>query len=346
MARFTHFFTALYALYSLPLISAWTFVWRNASNTPTVEEGTAAQPCKTIDQAKGKSFEFDAEDSIVRIYLYGSPNCTDDPGGISEHYLAKNASSAIRGFAVIDLSGANTTTSGELEPFPGADWFKSSPSSPIVTAMGKRLVAEDCGKYTDGPGPQWTDADRKSYQCWQEKLGYTGADADGWPGKTSWDQLKVPLTETTGPSTTTVTPSSTSTATGTPTGTSPPDANASSKSSLGGGAIAGIVVGSVVGLGLIGAICYLAQRIGRRSGRASGGEPVEPVPGGGVGGENNDASGAGVAGESSPTEKLPPEAEATVATNQKEHFAELPGDAARLELSDSQRVFELGDGRT
>ncbi|KAL4893294.1 hypothetical protein BDV59DRAFT_29180 [Aspergillus ambiguus] len=84
---------------------------------------------------------------------------------------------------------------GELTPFPGAEWFKSQPNSPIITAMGQRLVEEGCGKYSTGPGPQWSDADQASYKCWQEKLGYTGADADGWPGQSSWDQLKVPLTE-------------------------------------------------------------------------------------------------------------------------------------------------------
>ncbi|KAF9887264.1 peptidoglycan recognition protein 1 [Aspergillus nanangensis] len=86
-------------------------------------------------------------------------------------------------------------SSGDLTPFPGAEWFKSQPNSAIVTAMGKRLVAEGCGKYASGPGPQWTDVDQASYKCWQQKLGYTGADADGWPGQSSWDQLKVPLTE-------------------------------------------------------------------------------------------------------------------------------------------------------
>ncbi|KAL4862343.1 hypothetical protein BDV12DRAFT_203131 [Aspergillus spectabilis] len=78
------------------------------------------------------------------------------------------------------------------EAFPGASFFKGKPNSPIVEAMGKRLVEEDCGKYTTGPGAQWTDADLASYKCWQQKLGYTGADADGWPGQSSWDQLKVP----------------------------------------------------------------------------------------------------------------------------------------------------------
>ncbi|QQZ54161.1 N-acetylmuramoyl-L-alanine amidase [Streptomyces microflavus] len=78
------------------------------------------------------------------------------------------------------------------EPFPGAAFFKAGRRSPIVTAMGKRLVAEGCGRYTVGPGPAWSTADRNSYATWQRKLGYTGTDANGIPGKTSWDRLKVP----------------------------------------------------------------------------------------------------------------------------------------------------------
>ncbi|BBJ46129.1 hypothetical protein GCM10017744_099530 [Streptomyces antimycoticus] len=78
------------------------------------------------------------------------------------------------------------------EPFPGADFFRSGRVSKIITAMGKRLVAEGCGRYEEGPSPDWTEADRKSYAAWQRKLGYSGDDADGIPGKTSWDKLRVP----------------------------------------------------------------------------------------------------------------------------------------------------------
>ncbi|MEU7584438.1 peptidoglycan-binding protein [Streptomyces sp. NPDC041068] len=79
-----------------------------------------------------------------------------------------------------------------LAPFPGAAWFRDEPRSPLITAMGRRLVAEGCGRYADGPGPQWTDADKRSYAAWQRKRGFGGADADGWPGKATWDALKVP----------------------------------------------------------------------------------------------------------------------------------------------------------
>ena len=58
--------------------------------------------------------------------------------------------------------------------------------------MGRRLVAESCGKYKTGPGPNWTNSDKASYAAWQRKLGYTGAAADGIPGKASWDKLRVP----------------------------------------------------------------------------------------------------------------------------------------------------------
>lgn len=78
------------------------------------------------------------------------------------------------------------------EPYPGASYFKKAPRSSLIERMGKRLKAEGCSAYSVGPGPQWTESDRKSYRKWQLKLGYRGRDADGWPGKTSWDKLRVP----------------------------------------------------------------------------------------------------------------------------------------------------------
>ncbi|BCL31762.1 hypothetical protein GCM10017557_66210 [Streptomyces aurantiacus] len=80
------------------------------------------------------------------------------------------------------------------EPFPGSGFFHIGQKSAAITAMGRRLVAEGCGRYESGPGPNWTEADRKSYAAWQQKLGYKGKDADGIPGKKSWDTLKIPKT--------------------------------------------------------------------------------------------------------------------------------------------------------
>lgn len=80
----------------------------------------------------------------------------------------------------------------KYEPFPGSAFFKVGRKSPIITAMGRRLVAEGCGRYKQGPGPEWTEVDRQSYAAWQRKKGYSGEDADGIPGKSTWDALKVP----------------------------------------------------------------------------------------------------------------------------------------------------------
>lgn len=88
--------------------------------------------------------------------------------------------------------GGSEEPAKKYEPFPGAGFFAQGRSSAVITAMGKRLVAEDCGKYKVGPGPNWTEADRKSYAEWQRKLGFSGDDADGIPGPASWEKLKVP----------------------------------------------------------------------------------------------------------------------------------------------------------
>ncbi|QFQ97817.1 N-acetylmuramoyl-L-alanine amidase [Streptomyces phaeolivaceus] len=91
-------------------------------------------------------------------------------------------------------AGGTQPDSPVYEPFPGAAFFTAGRRSAIVTAMGRRLVAEGCGRYEVGPGPSWTAADRRSYAAWQHKLGYSGSDADGVPGATSWAKLRVPRT--------------------------------------------------------------------------------------------------------------------------------------------------------
>ncbi|QJT04344.1 N-acetylmuramoyl-L-alanine amidase [Streptomyces asoensis] len=118
-------------------------------------------------------------------HMHVDENSHGDPGALDFAKLLAFAKEA---------AGAPSTpvVEAKYEPFPGAAWFRKNPRSAIVTALGKRLVAVGCSAYEDGPGPQWTEADRKSYARWQRKLGYTGAAADGWPGATSWAALKVP----------------------------------------------------------------------------------------------------------------------------------------------------------
>ncbi|MVO83882.1 N-acetylmuramoyl-L-alanine amidase [Streptomyces sp. p1417] len=107
---------------------------------------------------------------------------------------------AMRGRIAKRLGAAPTDPPGRPRPdspyaaFPGAAFFVPGRRSALITAVGRRLVAEGCGRYAVGPGPVWTDADVRSYAAWQRRLGYAGGDADGTPGRASWDRLRVPRT--------------------------------------------------------------------------------------------------------------------------------------------------------
>jgi GH25 family lysozyme M1 (1,4-beta-N-acetylmuramidase) len=79
------------------------------------------------------------------------------------------------------------------EPFPGAAFFHAGRRSPIIAAMHRRLVEVGCNHYQSSANADvWGPGDVRSYAAWQRKCGYAGAAADGVPGKTSWDRLKVP----------------------------------------------------------------------------------------------------------------------------------------------------------
>ncbi|WP_405743900.1 peptidoglycan-binding protein [Streptomyces sp. NBC_01525] len=115
-----------------------------------------------------------------------------DPRGFPMAALRARIRARLAGPADAGETGGGGERPAAHEPFPGTDFFRSGTRSAIITAMGERLVAEGCGHYRQGPGPEWTDADRDSYAAWQRKLGFSGDDADGIPGKVSWDRLKVP----------------------------------------------------------------------------------------------------------------------------------------------------------
>ncbi|MFC9424390.1 peptidoglycan-binding protein [Streptomyces sp. NPDC056987] len=118
-----------------------------------------------------------------------------DPRGFTMDAMRTRIGNRLGGKPEVPSKPPATTPAkppASYEPFPGAAFFAVGRRSAVVTAMGKRLVAEGCGQYQVGPGPDWSEADRASYAAWQRKLGFSGGDADGVPGRTSWDRLKVP----------------------------------------------------------------------------------------------------------------------------------------------------------
>ncbi|QLE71120.1 CHAP domain-containing protein [Streptomyces rectiverticillatus] len=59
-----------------------------------------------------------------------------------------------------------------------------------ITRLGRMLVAAGCSAYEEGPGPVWTSADAASMRKYQLKIGDTGSEADGLPGKLQLARLK------------------------------------------------------------------------------------------------------------------------------------------------------------
>lgn len=78
-----------------------------------------------------------------------------------------------------------------LAPFPGSSYFRIGRTSKLVTELGRALERVGYKGYRFGPGPVFTSADRKAVQWFQKKQGWTGADADGYPGPETWKRLKV-----------------------------------------------------------------------------------------------------------------------------------------------------------
>lgn len=86
------------------------------------------------------------------------------------------------------------TPSEPIEPdspiaFPGPDAFKIGSQHPAVVTLGERLVAHGWKGYSVGPGIPMGLADKYGVQWFQGLQGWDGEDADGIPGKVTWERL-------------------------------------------------------------------------------------------------------------------------------------------------------------
>ncbi|MFI5802982.1 peptidoglycan-binding protein [Streptomyces sp. NPDC051561] len=81
-------------------------------------------------------------------------------------------------------------TKPSLPLFPGKGYFRPGAKNSHVTVLGRQLVAKGYGRYySQGPGPSWTNSDRTAVQAFQKAQGWTGTDADGYPGPSTWSRL-------------------------------------------------------------------------------------------------------------------------------------------------------------
>ncbi|WP_425543943.1 peptidoglycan-binding protein, partial [Streptomyces crystallinus] len=90
---------------------------------------------------------------------------------------------------------AAPTTAGyagwvRVPAFPGRAYFRPGRSSAYVTELGRQLLRKGFGRYyTTGPGPLWSEADRRNVEAFQRAQGWRGGAADGYPGPETWRRL-------------------------------------------------------------------------------------------------------------------------------------------------------------
>ncbi|GGY29384.1 membrane protein [Streptomyces omiyaensis] len=91
-----------------------------------------------------------------------------------------------------DIGGSSGSSgpSADAKGFPGRGAFRPGQSNAYVEKLGKQLVKRGFGKhYLSGPGPRWTEADRRNVEAFQRAQGWRGAAADGYPGPETWRRL-------------------------------------------------------------------------------------------------------------------------------------------------------------
>ncbi|MFE1440004.1 peptidoglycan-binding protein [Streptomyces sp. NPDC058739] len=75
-------------------------------------------------------------------------------------------------------------------PYPGPGYFGPGANNEYVTQLGRMLVQRGAARYyTSGPGPRWSDSDRRATRAFQLAQGWKGAEADGLPGPHTWTLL-------------------------------------------------------------------------------------------------------------------------------------------------------------
>jgi hypothetical protein len=90
------------------------------------------------------------------------------------------------------VTGSTGTANGApaATAYPGAASFGPGARGEHVTRLGRMLAARGAARfYASGPGPRWTDADRRATEAFQLAQGWRGRDADGMPGPATWRLL-------------------------------------------------------------------------------------------------------------------------------------------------------------
>ncbi|MFD7711274.1 peptidoglycan-binding protein [Streptomyces sp. NPDC059786] len=108
------------------------------------------------------------------------------PGPVTWSYLAGKKGRNIPAGAGAGQGGSSHGVPG----YPGRALFRPGADNAYVTRLGRQLVKKGFGRhYTRGPGPRWSEADRRNVEAFQRAQGWRGGAADGYPGPETWRRL-------------------------------------------------------------------------------------------------------------------------------------------------------------
>ncbi|MFJ7907492.1 peptidoglycan-binding protein [Kitasatospora sp. NPDC096204] len=89
-----------------------------------------------------------------------------------------------------DIPAASSAKPSAVPAFPGASRFRPGAVNSHVTTLGQALVRHGYGQYyRQGPGPRWSESDRRAVQAFQHAQGWSESGADGYPGPLTWSRL-------------------------------------------------------------------------------------------------------------------------------------------------------------
>ncbi|WP_203186450.1 peptidoglycan-binding protein [Streptomyces pratensis] len=87
-------------------------------------------------------------------------------------------------------AAASGDPQGGAVAYPGRSFFRPGQAGGHVERLGAQLVKKGYGAhYATGPGPRWTEADRRNVEAFQRAQGWSGSAADGYPGPETWRRL-------------------------------------------------------------------------------------------------------------------------------------------------------------
>ncbi|KAE8379195.1 hypothetical protein BDV26DRAFT_173028 [Aspergillus bertholletiae] len=140
---------------------AWTFTWRNASNTPFVDRSSSPAPCTPIEQAAGKEFVFEPNNSPYSFYIWSNDNCSGPYSGFTPpSRWDKKASTNLRSYLVnyggndgpsTATSTSSSSSSTSTSTTSASTASSSSTESATETATGAGTATASASA-TSSPG--------------------------------------------------------------------------------------------------------------------------------------------------------------------------------------------------